>query len=181
MVSNSIITNNKAGYVGGGIFFWGYNDAEITNCIIADNIADNYGLQNGGAGIAAAAGWADQSKVTIVNTILWNNTAQTGPYHEICILNHWEFTINYSDIKGGQSSVFVDPDATLYWGDGMIDEDPLFVTKKGFDYVLHPLSPCIDAGDPGLGDGIYWPPKYNNGPRSDMGAYGGPGNVGWLE
>ena len=35
-------------------------------------------------------------------------------------------------------------------------------------------------------DGLYdshprWPEWYPNGARSDMGAYGGPGNADWLQ
>lgn len=94
-------------------------------------------------------------------------------------------TISYSDVEGGQSSVVVEKGCTLNWGDGMIDEDPLFMTFHGFDYLLDVGSPCIDSGDPSIEDGISdwrprWPEWYPNGPRSDMGAYGGPGNKGWL-
>jgi len=57
---------------------------------------------------------------------------------------------------------------------------------RGFDYLLRPGSPCIDTGDPSVEDSLYdwhprWPDWYPNGARSDMGAYGGPGNSGWLE
>ena len=56
----------------------------------------------------------------------------------------------------------------------------------GFDWLLGPESPCIDTGDPTIEDAISdwhprWPPWYPNGPRSDMGAYGGVGNDGWIE
>jgi len=81
----------------------------------------------------------------------------------------------YSDIQGGWS------------GTGNIDEDPLFTLKSwfGFDYGLRTASPCIDAGDPAIEDDIYdWHPLcpdwYVNGARSDIGAYGGSANAGWL-
>jgi len=38
----------------------------------------------------------------------------------------------------------------------------------------------IDAGDPAIEDGIDWPGWYQNYPRSDIGAYGGSGDVNWL-
>jgi hypothetical protein len=84
-------------------------------------------------------------------------------------------------VEGGLTSVFVESGSTLNWGDGMIDADPLFVSYHGFDFLLRKGSPCIDAGDPDIEDGRSWPIWYNNGLRSDMGAYGGPGNVGWLQ
>ena len=71
-------------------------------------------------------------------------------------------------------------------GYGNIVEDPHFGTFRGLKYVLGPNSPCIDSGDPAIEDRISdwhprWPNWYPNGPRSDMGAYGGPGNIGWLK
>ena len=70
-------------------------------------------------------------------------------------------------------------------GEGNIDADPLFRSYRGFDYLLAPGSPSIDTGDPTIEDGIWdrhprWPRWYPNGARSDMGAYGGPENAGWL-
>ena len=43
----------------------------------------------------------------------------------------------------------------------------------------------LDFGDPAIEDGISdwhprWPLWHSDGPRSDMGAYGGPDNGGWL-
>ena len=64
-------------------------------------------------------------------------------------------------------------------------QDAHFVSYKGFDFLLHPLSPCIDKGDPHIYDWLYdyhpqWPDGYLNTARSDIGAYGGPGNINWL-
>ena len=60
----------------------------------------------------------------------------------------------------------------LDWGQGNIDEDPIFV--GGSSYHLQEGSPCIDAGDP---DPIHndecLPPSMGT-ERNDMGAYGGP-------
>jgi hypothetical protein len=72
-----------------------------------------------------------------------------------------------------------------YPGEGNIDVEPRFVSFRGFDYLLAPGSPCIDTGDPALEDGISdwhprWPAWYDNGVRSDQGAYGGPGNSRWV-
>jgi hypothetical protein len=66
-----------------------------------------------------------------------------------------------------------------------IDADPIFRSYRRFDFLLAPGSPCIDTGDPSIEDGISdshprWPRWYPNGTRSDMGAYGGPGNAGWI-
>ncbi|MAE72322.1 MAG: hypothetical protein CME06_17870 [Gemmatimonadetes bacterium] len=82
-------------------------------------------------------------------------------------------TIAYSDVQGG-------------WpGEGNIDADPRFTNIRGYDVLLRPDSPCIDAGTLAVEDEISdwhprWPPWYPNGSRSDMGAYGGSDNGGWL-
>jgi hypothetical protein len=65
-------------------------------------------------------------------------------------------------------------------GKGNIDSDPLFFYMRGYDYLLLRDSPSIDAGDPLSEDGFEWPEFFGNGLRADMGAYGGPGNLGWL-
>lgn len=82
---------------------------------------------------------------------------------------------NYSDIQGGFAG-----------GVGNINADPLFLSRQGYDYLIGPGSPCIDAGDPALADGVWdsnplWPRGLPDGPRSDMGAYGGPQNFGWIQ
>jgi parallel beta-helix repeat protein len=177
-ISGNIITNNGSEY-GGGMDVWNA-PATMNN----NTIAENYAAQIGG-GIACY----DNSTVTINNTIFWNNSSPTGD--EIWIGYYYSppvpstLTISYSDVEGGQDSAFVDEGCTLNWGDGMIDEDPLFMTYKGFDYLLGVGSPCIDTGDPSIEDGISdwhprWPDWLPNGSRSDMGAYGGSGNKGWL-
>jgi parallel beta-helix repeat protein len=177
-IGNNLITNNVSDYLGAGISFW-YSSATLNN----NTIAENYSTTAGG-GILLV----DSCMVDITNTISWNNEAPTGGevyigYYETSIPS--TLTISYSDVEGGEEAVSVDKGCTLNWGDGMIDSDPLFMTFKGFDYLLDVDSPCIDTGDPTIEDLISdwhpsWPEWLPNGPRSDMGAYGGPGNKGWL-
>jgi len=69
-------------------------------------------------------------------------------------------------VKGGKSSVYVDPSCTLNWGIGMIDKDPLFTAgAKGFCYLSQIAagqsvdSPCIDSGSDlasHIGMHFYW-------------------------
>ena len=88
----------------------------------------------------------------------------------------------------GEDSVYIDSYATLTWGPGNIDVDPLFETGPICDYHLSMGSPCIDAGNPA--------PEYNDPEdplnpgyalwpamgylRNDMGAFGGGGVGYWL-
>jgi hypothetical protein len=156
-IRNNIIVDNSAGNAGGGIsiqcsFPDGHN---ITNNTITGNSADL------GGSIALFL----SAYPVITNTILWDNSAP-----EIYISEGGgNPTVTYSDITGSWPGV------------GNIDEDPLFISYHGFDYLLRRFSPCIDTGDPAIEDGFEWPEWYQNGPCSDMGAYGGPGNVRWLQ
>jgi parallel beta-helix repeat protein len=206
MVSNNIVEGNSADIFGGGFASSGINGTNptITNNIFIGN-SSQYG---GGMNFERSEGIITNNVITgnsaeygggihegtygyliVTNTILWANDALLG--NEISLgmpgdSLHSIMDISYSDVQGGQDSVHIIEDGVLIWGEGMIDNDPLFITFKGFEYLLHPLSPCMDAGDPSKEDSLYdwhpkWPDWYPNSSRSDMGAYGGPGNIGWLK
>ena len=157
-ITNSIFAENSAGVVGGGFYFYN-SDPAITNCTITGNTA---GVQGGGVF------QENFSSSIITNTILWNDFPE-----EVFVEMPGNVDITFSNIDGG------------WTGEGNIDADPRFVKFHGFKYLLNPVSPCIDTGDPVIEDGLYdwhprWPDWYPDGARSDMGAYGGPGNWNWL-
>ncbi len=127
--------------------------ASLDNCTVVGNMFTSYGT---GGGIFGT--------MVVSNTIVRHNEDDQ-------VLG--TPSIRHSNIEGG------------YPGNGNIDADPLFRSLHGFDYLLGIASPSIDTGDPLLQDGISdrhprWPRWYPNGARSDQGAYGGPGNAGWL-
>jgi len=174
----SITDNEASDYSGGGIY--GYQSSPIVrNCVMARNYSysgsalycshGSSTLRNctimENSGNSSVYGYS--SDLTITNCILWNDTSR-----EI----HYSFdapVVTYSDVRG-------------YWsGEGNIDADPGFRGVGSFEGLLGPGSPCIDGGDPAVEDAIFdwhprWPDQYPNGPRSDMGAYGGEGNSGWV-
>jgi len=130
---------------------------------------DGFTITNGHASLGGGIRCVHSSP-TIKNCILWNDTPQ-----EVYVESGYP-VITFSDVQGG------------WEGEGNINRDPLFILKSwfGFDYGLRTSSPCIDSGDPPIEDEIYdrhplCPDWYVNGARSDMGAFGGPGNIGWLE
>jgi hypothetical protein len=203
VISYNIISRNTA-ESGGGIRLSGGSPI-IQNNTITGNSARGSGYYDGkGAGIKCSSGcspmiqnntitgnFATQmgggiyceanASPTITNTIIWGNTAPTGS--EICLKSVYGpsiLTISYSNVKGGQDSVYVCGDCTLNWGDGMIDADPAFRYPASDDFHLMATacgdsldSPCIDAGDPALIDrwlDCSWGLGTD---RSDMGAYGG--------
>jgi hypothetical protein len=169
IVSNNTVSENSA-HSGGGIYC-NFSSPLILNNTITGNSA------NFGGGITSYR----YASAVVTNTILWRNDAPTGQEIYVGDLEDPSMlTVRYSDVDGGEASVYVESGSALNWGDGMIDADPVFMSFRGFEYLLRRGSPCIDGGDPGIEDGIDWPAFYNNNPRSDMGAYGGPGNTGWL-
>jgi hypothetical protein len=119
------------------------SSATLNNNTIAENTVQDFG---GGMWVA------DSCVVTIANSILWNNSAAEGD--EIW-LGYYDsppepssLMISYSDVEGGEESVFVDEGCILEWGEGMMDTDPTFVLPEKRDYRLLWESPCIDAGCP---------------------------------
>ncbi len=149
---NCLIARNSAGFRGGGIYT--DQDNQFQNCTIAENDADRFG---GGVEVQSF------SMPSFINCILWGDSPD-----EIHLEVGSSPVVIYSDIEGG------------WVGEGNIDADPRFSTFKGYEFLLHPASPCIDAGDPSIEDGFVWPDWYPNGHRSDMGGYGGPDNVNWI-
>jgi hypothetical protein len=102
----------------------------------------------------------------IRNSIIWGNVGTGQQIHSTGI-------VEYSDVEGGYSGP----------GTGNIDSLPLFISSKY--YLLDPLSPCIDAGnpDPLYNDvedpnnlGYAWFPALGF-LTNDMGTFGGPSSL----
>ena len=126
-ITNCTIAGNIAYRTGGGIC----GSPTITNCTIAGNIS-----YDTGGGIMCCG------SSTITNCILWGDSAPNGP--EIALANDAILTVSYSDVQGGEFGVHLEPGCTIFWLEGNIDVDPLFV--RPVDYHLSAGSPCIDAG-----------------------------------
>ncbi len=157
IVRNCLFSGNRA-YRGGGIYnYWGA--PILTNCTFAWNSSDD-----GNALYCRSV--HERNTVKLFNCILWDGGNEIWN-NDLSIIN-----VTYSNIRGG------------WFGEGNIDEDPLFVDISGQDNILgteddnfrlSPLSPCVDSGDP---DYIPEPNEtdldgnrrtVNN--RIDMGAY----------
>jgi hypothetical protein len=120
---NCVFENNKAGE--GGVYHGVDGYPTFINCTMADNHAtDTYG----------GAIYDQGGRVTLKNSILWNNTTTRGVGYADAIMSGSGGTtlVIYSNIQGGWTT-----------GSNNISADPLFT---GY-YRLQSASPCKNAGD----------------------------------
>ena len=192
---NCTFSRNNSTIGGGGIVNYLGSNPILTNCIFSDNRAGNFG--GGMCNVESSptlinctfssndATWGSGmlniqiSSPTLTNCILWDGGDEIQNYGST-------ITITYSDVQGGSTGIYLDPNSTLNWGVGNIDADPYFADANNGDYHLKSqvgrwdanegrwtkdevTSPCIDAGNPGcpVGD-----EPARNGNRRNMGAYG---------
>lgn len=164
IIAGNMIHDNTAAGAGGGILC--RNDSSP---VMGHNtLTRNHAAEGGGIHIASLC------TPVAVNSIIWGNTAASGPEAWIGTeLEPSTLVISYSNVAGGQNDIFIELNCLLDWGDGMIDADPLFVDSLNGDFHLPSDSPCTDAGD-NLGAAMR-PTDFEGDPRihdgtTDMGA-----------
>jgi len=119
-LKNCIFSGNKAVLYGGGMDNY-KSTLTITNCTFVGNLA-----QNGNALAFVFPQSIAASKVELSSSILWDGG------NEIWNNGGSNINITYSNIEGGQDSIY-DPCEVLIWGEGNIDNDPLFVDPGYWD------------------------------------------------
>ena len=145
-LTNCLLANNQA-LVWGGALANMMNTSRSINCTFVGNSA-NYG----GAIFSNI-----ECDTTAINSIFWDNTAQTGSQIATSGSHGGStLTVNYCDIENGLEGLYVPNGCTLFWGEGNIDADPYFVDPDGEDNVVGTEddnlrlllgSPCVDTGD----------------------------------
>lgn len=166
-IADNVIRENTALGSGGGILV---RSSSVPVVLLGNEIAGNSASANGGgllckeassvalarntlgrneAGSHGGGISLEQASATVVNSILWENSASAGP--AIYLWEGGAVAVTYSDIEGGWAGI------------GNIDGDPAFVLAARGEYRLRWESPCIDAGHPDSLD--------PDGTRGDMGAY----------
>jgi hypothetical protein len=171
LIAKNAIFNNTAASKGGGIYCFHYSSPRIlNNAIWRNQAAEGGGLYLGNESVPRTRGNTifDNSADTLgggvrlmggsyqgwicymSDNILWGNSAPVGPEMS---LEYSKLDIRYCDVDGGQASIDVGFYASMEWGDGMIDADPLFVDpwKGNFCLSQDPcqpgiVNPCVDAG-----------------------------------
>ena len=147
------IVENEARGGGGGLYGTQSYQCQFTNLTIAGNRSSEWNRYG-----AMFLNFLGDQSVNIINSIVWDNgqnpiLLQVRDTLSICC---------YSDIEGGQDGCEIE--GPLIWGEGNIDEDPLFVNPEEGDFHITVNSPCIDTGDPES-------PLDPDSTRADMGAY----------
>ena len=130
-MDNILVVGNEAGW-GPGIELWDSSDPTMNNITVVGNTG-NYG-----GGILLASG----CHPIINNSIFWGNSP-----HEIRVGESDTVSVSYSDVSGGQDAI--EGNGTVYWGEGNIDEDPMFCDPENGDYSVSAFSPLIGASSDG--------------------------------
>jgi len=161
---NTLISENGAPISSGISITLGFEVMYLINSTVVDNDNCSEGTIR----------LVDDSHITLINTILRNESDTEIWFHPTGAPS--SAYIDYCNIEGGINAINTNNNGTLYWGEGNIDEDPLFVGGDPFSYELTEYSPCIDAGTPDT-MGLHLPatdlagnPRIFNG-RIDIGAY----------
>ena len=145
-ISFTEISGNVAPWKGGGIYSFNNSEVSLRSVTITDNLGDL-----GGSGLSNIY----NSTFNIINSIVYYNAANNIYSESDCTVN-----ATYSDIEFASS--------LDYFGEGCIDEDPLFDPNYNITWINIPTpdetkSPCIDTGNPAYTD--------IDGTIADMGAY----------
>ena len=165
LISNNQIVENASQSLewGTGIYMDFGATATITGNLIARNLqgavflgadctvdefVNNTLADNGGR---CAILLYDNCRLEIRNCIVWGH-GDPAWLVEGCTL-----VADFSDFEDAE-------DEGIQVGEGVIDEDPLFIDAGNLDYHLNPDSPCIDTGDPEM-------EPDPDGSRSDMGCF----------
>jgi len=153
-VSGCLITGNE-GY---GISCTGTGACSIENTLIKDNhtALSNFGelaitsctITGDHAGYDHSLHLAGDTRIS--DSIIWANTPVQWVFW---VENGAVLSIDHCNLEGGKAGIALVGGASLVWGAGMIDADPLFVTGPGGSHYLAQTaagqaldSPCVDAG-----------------------------------
>ncbi|MCF7810143.1 FG-GAP-like repeat-containing protein, partial [bacterium] len=169
-----IINNHSPINSGYGGFYSLCSDITFDHCIISDNgVGENTNtfvihasnntfinctFSNNSSNNDVFIRINSESVVSFENSIIWLNSAGCISLTDDCVI-----TFSYTNFEGGQENISSNG-GEVNWGEGNIDDDPLFSDPDNGDYHLTENSPCIDAGDPDS-------PEDPDETRADMGAY----------
>lgn len=139
-IENSIIHNCTSDR--GGAIYSFFSDIELKNTTISNNESTHGG----------AIYCAFNTKLTLLNSILWDNLPQQIYCSEEFQGNN--IIIGYSNIQGGPDEVISVGSNEIWWGDNF-NINPQFINTVNSNFALSHSSPMIDIGYSG-GDPVYF-------------------------
>ena len=167
-ITNVNIIGNTATFAGGGIGIDDHSDPLIEDVVISGNTAP----EGGGMSIGNSSG----DEIYLTNVTIAGNEAtedvegsgglrinNAGPSLVNTILSANEphgivfagddypssVMISYSCIEGGEQGIVTNDNGTVIWGEGNIDEDPMFCNAENGDYTISVFSLLNGAGADG--------------------------------
>ncbi len=176
-LTNSIIANNAGtGYEIDGLGICSRQSLiQLINVTIANNKPinpndSNYSTHGG------ALYFNDDSKIEVVNSILWNNLPEEI-YFSANDDSSW-LVVSNSNVKYGKDSIVSNSSNKIFWLKGNLSVDPLFADTTAGNYQLSEGSACIDAGVQNTyllynnnNDTIFIPKLNYSGIAPDMGSH----------
>jgi len=154
VLRNSLVARNRSPKNGTGVTVSG--SGRVENCTVVSNSCNS--------GTDATATGLHQTGGTVVNTVVWGNTALDGS------------VANVGKTGGSLTYSCMTP---LADGSGNTEADPLFRDAANGNYTLMSASPCLRTGSAAGYTGgsadcdLAGKPRFY-GTRIDMGAYGRP-------
>jgi hypothetical protein len=158
---NNLFLNNTAEVVGGGLY-WQGDDSSPAWSVESCTFSGNEAPLGGGAYLVKSSRMPKTATgspgivITMTDCIFHEDIANEGPeIYAAGSVGGIHLELDYSNLVGGADSVTATGACTVFWGPGMIDEDPLFVSGPMGNHCLaqtvsgQPMdSPCVDTGDP---------------------------------
>ncbi len=148
--NNCLISDNS---IGSRYVFQNFNYdglTEFNNCTFSNNTASNNFYPT------TIYSYGD---INMTNTIMHDNTD-----YEIFMVDDtqygyiYELNLDHCNIKNGEDGIYNMNNANIInWGEGNIEEDPLFLLSGDDPYQLTSTSPCVDTGTADT-TGLYLPP-----------------------
>ena len=149
MISNCLFTGNSTNSNRVMSIFY-TRDAEFNNCTFSNNTATNSFY---------SSTIYTRGNINMTNTIMHDNTdyeifmKDDTPYGYT-----YELNLDYCNIKNGEDGVYNMNNVNIInWGEGNIEDNPLFLLSGDHPYQLTELSPCIDTGTADT-TGLFLPP-----------------------
>jgi hypothetical protein len=138
---HDILFDSNHATLGGGGLFETATSTSTTSMFINLTLYGNTSKYGGAIFVSGL------TSSTIVNSIMWNDTATTNGSEIYSTASSGSSTISYSLVEGGVSGSGVTGSGAYTDGGHNLDLDPLFTDSSSHNFTLTASSPAIDSGN----------------------------------